>query len=265
MRFTEFDGVLLPTAGVEVSVPRRVNVDLFVAPGGVVIDKDGYQTPYAQQEYSMRFMFTSVTQAATDALFAKLGKWGRLKRTMRDSSVRFANAKLTGIDPPMRNFDSLASIQRVTATWTAEPLWYADTATTVSFTTATSVSLRSNQNGNARATKFVVLTITSSVTSGFNVTITPNSSAYYNEFKYGAGSYGPDRGEFTCSLTYNAAAAGLIVDAGAGTVRSNNADVYANAAKPAGQTALLWLEPGDSVIRFSQSVTGSITFRSAWV
>lgn len=265
MRLTEFDGVSLPANGVDVSVPRAVSVDLLVAAGGAIVDKDVYQTPISQQQYSSRFMYSAVTQSALDALYGKLGKWGRLKRLMRDGSTRFANAKLTNIDAPMNNFDYLASVQKITATWLAEPLWYADTATTVSFTSVTRVSLRSNQQGgNARATKFVVLTITSAITSGFMVTIEPNGASYYGEFTYGNGIYGPLRGEFPCSLTYGASANGLIVDAGAGTVRSNNADVYANASKPNTQTALLWLEPGDSVIRFNQTVSGNIVFRSTW-
>jgi len=29
--------------------------------------------------------------------------------------------------------------------------------------------------------------------------------------------------------------------------------------------ALLWIEPGDNIIRFSQAVSGNIVFRSAWI
>jgi hypothetical protein len=29
--------------------------------------------------------------------------------------------------------------------------------------------------------------------------------------------------------------------------------------------ALLWIEPGDNIIRFSQAATGSLAFRSAWI
>lgn len=263
MRFTDFDGVALPANGVDVTAPRTVNVDLLVAAGGAIIDKDVYQSPIGQQQYSSRFMYSAATQSTLDLLYAKLGKWGRLSRLMRDGSTRFANAKLTSIDAPMNNADYLSSVQRVTATWLAEPLWYSSTVTTVSFNTQTVVSLRNNQNGNARATKFVVLNIFTSVSPGFTVTITPNGGSYYNEFLYGAAAYGPDKGEFSCSLT-NTIGGAFVVDAGAGTIQANNRDIYASFTKPNTQTALLWLEPGDSVLRFSQSVTGSIAFRRAW-
>jgi hypothetical protein len=267
MRFTEFDGVSLPTNGVDVTPPRIVNIDLLQLAGGQMVDKDGFFTPIPSQTYSQRFMYSSVTQANLDALYAKLGKRGKLKRLMRDGSTRFCNAKLTGLEAPMNNFDYLATVQRISATWQAEPLWYADSATTVSFSSVSYVSLRANQNGNARAIKYVVLTVTSVISNPFIIYIEPTGSNYYNETTYGAGTYGPDAGEFASMLAFAGVAAGLVVDAGNNTVKeySSGTNFYAYAYKPATQTALLWLEPGDNIIRFNQAVSGSLTYRKAYV
>lgn len=251
MRITEFAGVTIP-GNQNISNLTRAALDATLRPTGAPqgdYDLYGTTSPWPSQTYDAEFMFTAVTYATLDALLAKVGTRGTLKQLLWDQSTsRQTEAKLISAELSTTVEDKFAGIQRCTCQFRAEPFWYATTATTVSFSSTASVNLTSaNSNlGNARAIKYVVLTITTNLAGATTFTITPTAGT-------------------TAAIQYLTTTSGnLVINAGAHTVYVGATNSYANTSRAATQIPLLFLEPGNSVMTFSRSLSGNIVFRSCY-
>lgn len=250
MRLREFAGVTLPDAQHVSDLTRVVEMAMLKPTGALLGDYDlyGSQSPMSAQTYQADFMFAGATQAGVDALLAKIGARGTLKQTMWDASVRQTEAKLAKVAMATTVEDKHAGVQRVSCEFRAEPLWYAGTATTVSFSSLTSVNVTgaSGNLGNARAIKHLVLTITTHLAGALTISIIPSAGQQ-------------------AAIEYTAATSDtLVIDAGAHTVREGTTDRYAQTSRAATQVPLLFLEPGNSVLSFDIALSGSLVFRSAW-
>lgn len=270
--FTEFNGVYMPPADFNTAMPRAFAQNRLATTGGEgEYDLNGTTNRMTQQSYTHEITVAACNfRAKWDELLGMSRVSGVLKKT-DGTTVRRAQAKITNINETTTPADWARRTQRIGIQFSAEPYWYSDIATTVSFSGVTYVSLRSNGNiGNARAVKHVVLTITSNIATSLTISMNPNTplstGSYYGEFRYGTKRYGENTSLVASSLTYAAPMYGtLVIDAGASTVEVNGVDAYANTTRPATQMALLWMEPGDNILRFSSAATGSLTFRSAWI
>lgn len=268
--FTEFNGVTLPLGNFVTNLNLAFAENRMRTTGGEgEYDLDGNVNPLAQQSYSCEFTLPKCDyDTKYNALKGAMRRRGLLKRA-NYTTIQRATAKVTSIADTTTPSDLFARTKRMTVTFTAEPYWYDDTLTTVSFTSATRVFLTSSYNqGNARAIKYVVLTITSNISTLLTLGISPyGDSAFYGEFDYGDEYYGGiDLGNEASAFTYTGNTSGaFVIDAGNSTVRLAGVDVYANVTLPSTQMALLWLEPGQGEINFNQAVTGSLAFRSAWL
>ncbi len=270
---TEFNSVPLPKANFSLAMPRVFTQNRIAATGAVMgeYDLEGVANRQTQQTYDVEFLVADCDfQAKLDAILGAARRRGLLK--ISDSKqTRQATGKVVSVDETTTMDDWRNKKQRIRMQLACEPQWYADVATTVAFTSATAVSLKTTPNrGNARAIKYVVLTITTSISGSLTITSEPQGDNYYGAPKYGKVKYGSpalgDGSKQTASLVYNAStSAPLVIDAGNATVRVGGVDAYANVVRPSTQMALLWIEPGDNIIRFSQAVSGGLVFRSAWI
>lgn len=273
--FQSFNSVTLPRANFSVDLPRNWAENRMATTGGEgEYDLDGDRTRQTQQSYSCELPVQACDlQAKYDALLSMGRKGGTLRKT-NGQYTRLTTAKITSVRDNSTIENWRARRQSLTVQFTAEPYWYDDLLTTVPFTAATYFSLRNlagGPNGNARAMKYAVLTITSNVTNPLVIDIHPAglindgvNPPYYGTFRYGTRTYGV--AEYPAlQLTYAASTtASLVIDAGNSTVRVGGVDQYANISKPATQMGLFWLEPGDNIVRFNQAVTGNLKFRRAW-
>lgn len=270
--FNEFNGIYMPPAEFNTGIPRAFAQNRIGTTGGEgEYDLDGTRNPMTQQSYTHEISVAACDfQAKWDELLSMARTSGTLKKT-NGSVTRQTRAKISNIADATTVEDWARRSKRIGIQFSAEPYWYSDEEVSVNFTSALYVSLRNTPNaGNTRAVKYVVLTITSNIASSLIISVEPNTpihgGSYYGEFKYGTRVYGQDTSLINSGLTYNAAMYGtLVIDAGNGTVTVNGVDAYANTVRPDTQMALLWLEPGDNIIRFSSAATGNITFRSAWI
>lgn len=250
MRLHEFAGIALPDAQAVSDLTREALTSYLRPTGQPFGDYNlyGASLPFGQQTYRHDFLYSVAAQATIDALFAKIGVRGTLKQTMWDASTRQTEALLVRVSQATTVEDKHAGLQRLSCEFHAEPFWYATTATTVVITSATSVNLTSaNSNlGNARAIKYVVLTITSNLPAATTITITPTTGT-------------------AAAIIYIEASTGtLVIDAGAHTVKLAGVNKYAKTSRADTQVPLLFLEPGNSVLTADNAITGSIVFRSAW-
>jgi len=267
---SEFNGVQFPRGLFSLDQTRVFEQNRMRVTGGEGdYDLNGIRSRLSQQSYSLEFTKPLICQSwasELDAIAASAITSGILKKT-NGSYVRRATAKIVNIKDVSSIFDWKAQRQKLIYQFSADPYWYADLATTRTFTSSTGFNV-TNQ-GNARAIQYVVLTITSNLSNPFTFTVTPlgTSPAYYGAFKYGGRKYSSvNTGYAASSLTYAAATtASLVFDAGNSTVRLNGVDAYQNVTRPATQMALLWLEPGANQIAFNQAVTGNLVFRSCWL
>lgn len=272
--FESFNGIRLESGNFSTGIPRAFAQNRMATTGGQgEYDLNGVRNPMTQQTYSHEFTMKSCDfQTRYDQLFGLSNRRGLLVKTNGPES-RQCTAKIFNISDATTIADYRSQSQRIGMQFTAEPFWYDTVETSVNFAGASYVSLRNTPNrGNARAIKYLVLTIYSNIDSSLTISITPNNpglyGAYYGTFKYGTRRYssGLLTGQVASGITYNAPMYGtLVIDAGNDRVTVNNVDAYANTVRPATQMALLWLEPGDNIIRFSAPATGNVTFRSAWI
>ncbi|HRA66542.1 MAG TPA: hypothetical protein PL187_11015 [Caldilinea sp.] len=270
---TEFNSVPLPKANFSLAMPRAFIQNRIPAAGAVLgeYDLEGASNRQGQQTYDVEFLVADCDfQAKLDAILGAARRRGVLK--ISDSKqARRATGKVVAVDETTTMNDWRDRKQRIRMQIACEPQWYADVATTVTFTSATAVSLKNTPNrGNARAIQFVVLTITSSISGSLTINSEPQGDNYYGTPKYGKVKYGSaaiaDGSKETAQLVYGASTSStLVIDAGNSTVKVGGVDAYANITRPETQMALLWIEPGDNIIRFSQAVSGNIVFRSAWI
>jgi hypothetical protein len=265
-----FNDTPLPRGNFVTQMPRVFAQNRLRIPGAVMGDYDleGIRNRPTQQSYTFEFTVAECdVNTRMDALLGAAQRVGQL-RISNSQQTRRATAKVTNAVDATTMDDWRSRQKRVQVQFDAEPFWYADAPTVVPFTSTTTVLLRNSTAnlGNARAIKYVVLTITSNITAFVNISINPQTGNYYNEFLYGTKFYTADSFAQSAALTYiGYTSAPLVIDAGNSTVRLGGVDVYANTTKPDTQTALLWLEPGDNRISFSQAVSGSISFRNCWV
>lgn len=270
---SEFNSIALPRGNFSLAAPRAFASNRLQPTGALLGDYDleGLGNRLVQQAYQVEFTIAQCdAQARMDALMGVSRRSGTLKIT-NNLQTRRCTAKISAISWSTTIDDWRARQARISLQFSAEPFWYDDVLTTLSFTSQDYINLRAvNNAGNARAIKHLVLTITTSLPGATTIFIEPTGTRYYNEFKYGAQRYGVVSSLIPTSaasqLTYNAAtSAPLVIDAGRATVQMGGLDAYANATKPDTQTALLWLDPGPAVVHFSRIVSGSISWRNCWV
>ncbi len=268
--FTEFNGVRLPLGNFVTNLNLAFAENRTRTTGGEgEYDLDGDTAFLTQQSYSCEFTLPICDyDAKYNALKGAMRRRGLLKRS-NYTTVQRATAKVTSITDTTTPNDLWQRTKRMSVTFTAEPYWYDDLLTTVTFASASRVNLTSQYNrGNARAVKYVVLTITSNINTFLTIGITPYGDAsFYGEGDYGDIYYsGDDLGNEAAALTYTGnTSSTFVINAGNSTVRVGGVDEYDNVTLPATQMALLWLEPGQSEINFNQAVTGTLEFRSAWL
>ncbi len=270
---TEFNSVQLPRGNFSLAMPRTF-IQNRLAPTGAILgeyDLEGLSNRQGQQTYDVEFVVSDCDfQAKLDEILGAARRFGQLKIT-DNAQVRRATAKVVSVAEKTTMDDWRDRKQRIGLQLSCEPQWYDDTLTTVTFTSATRVSLKNTPNrGNARAIKYVVLTITSNISGSMVITSEPQGDNYYNTFKYGQKRYGSSAigsgAKLSSAIAYvGSTTAPLVIDAGNATVRVGGVDAYSNTTRPATQMALLWIEPGDSIVRFSQAATGTLAFRSAWI
>lgn len=270
---TEFNGQALPRGNFSLVLPRTFAANRLRPTGALLgdYDLDGVANRLVQQQYQAEFTVAACdVNAAIDAILGATRRSGLLKIT-DNATTRRATAKVETINDVTTIDDWVSKRTRLAVQFSVEPYWYSESLTTLTFTSSTYVSLRTSYNsGNARAIKYVVLTITSAVAAPLTINVIPTGPYYYGEFLYGVRAYGASTPSNQtvegAQLVYGASTTGtLVINAGASTVQEDGVDVYANVTRPGTQMALLWLDPGPQVMRFSQAVTGTLQFRSCWV
>ena len=268
---SEFNGVQFPRGLFSLDQTRVFDQSRMKVTGGEGdYDLNGIRSRLQQQTYNYEFTRQLPCydfQDSLDAIAASAITSGILKKT-DGRSIRRTTAKIINIKDVSNVLDWRAQRQKLIYQFSAEPYWYNDNATTQSFTASTGFNV--TNRGNARAIKYVVLTITSNVSNPFIFTVTPlgTNVNYYGAFKYGTKKYTLlNTGFAASSLTYAAAtvSASLVIDAGNNTVRVGGVDTYANVTRPATQMALLWLEPGVNQIAFNRAVTGTLVYRDCYL
>lgn len=267
--FTEFNDVTLPLGNFVTNLNLAFAENRTRTTGGEgEYDLDGDNAFLTQQSYSCEFTLPKCDYDTkySDIKYAARGR-GLLKRTNGTVWQR-ATAKVTAITDTTTPSDVYARTKRMSVTFTAEPYWYNDILTTLSFSGVSVLDAHDPGNdGNARAVKYAVLTITSSVVNPFIFATVPASGGYfYGEVDYGEGLFdGTTTGGTESTFTYTAGTSTtLTIDAGNSTVREGSTDKYEEITLPDTQMALFWLEPGGSTFTFNQAVTGTLEFRSAW-
>lgn len=268
--FTEFNGVRLPRWNWVADTSLTFADARMPTTGGMgEYDLYGSDNPLGTQTYRGEFMLPLCDYRTKETeIKGAFRRQGLLKRS-DGTYTQYAVAKVTSSADVTTPADWKRGTKRMSVEFKAEPLWYDDTLTTVSFTSATRVFYHTRPNrGNARAIKNVVLTITSNISTFVTIGVSPyGDAAFYGEDVYGGGYYGGSVSDIEATtLTYTGNTSGpLVFDAGAGTVRLNGVDVYNNVTLPDTQMALLWIEPGGGELNFSQAVTGTLQFRSTWL
>jgi hypothetical protein len=266
---TEFDGVVLNSGfgQNQISINRAVNPSMARILGDGMYDLDGIQSPLIQTEYSATFMDENGDVNAR-ALFQRLGKAGWLKvRTRQYLDSQYTDlmtwAKLTAIDTQQTPTHwQLQDRNPYSLRFSCRPYWYQLSDTTNTFTSQTSRTI--TNNGNTRSS-WLTFYITSAITTSLTIRIGRSSGATYNVPKYGEAIYDATGAQ---TITYNASkAAGptLMIDCRLNNVTLGGNDDYADIVLPSTQTQLGYLYPGSNRITFSQSVSGSIVYRGAYV
>lgn len=243
--------------------------------GGASYDMDGLQTLPSEQTFVARFRDKNpaINWWSLSYTLGRSG-WLAIQTTDTASTSVYNWAKLISLDAEttpdgMANLSALRPYHAYTATWLCSPYWYDTSDTTTTFTAATSAT--ASVGNSTAASNWWTLYITSAITTSLTITISHNSLYTYGTMPYntdpltGAMYLAPT----SQSITYNASkAAGsvLAIDARNNTVTLNGADAYSNIVLPNTQANFGTLYYG-SVTRFtfSQSVTGSIVYRRAYV
>lgn len=265
--FTEFNDVRLPLGNFVTNLNLAFVENRTRTTGGEgEYDLDGDTAFLTQQSYSCEFTLPKCDydDKYDEIRYAARGR-GLLKRN-DGNRIQRATAKVTAITDTTTPSDVYARTKRMSITFTAEPYWYTDALSTVSFGAATSFSADPGNDGNARAIKYAVLSITSGVTNPFTFSTSPMLGGYfYGDVDYGEGLFdGTSTGEET-TVTYTAGTSGtLVFDAGNSTVQESGVDKYDEITLPDTQIPLFFLEPGGTVFEFNQAVTGTLEYRSAW-
>lgn len=265
--FTEFNSVVLPLGNFVANLDLAFAQNRTRTTGGEgEYDLDGDRTPMLQQSYSCEFTLPQCDyDAKYNALKGAMRRRGLLKRS-NYSTVQRATAKVTSITDTTTPNDIFARTKRMTVTFTAEPYWYDDAESGVVFTLA--MSIRPENLGNARAVKFVVLTISSATGTSLEINThgdgdgTPYDEGYYDTFYYDGSDVGNEDGSIEFASPTGST---IIIDAGNSRVTIGGVDSYDEITIPDTQMALLWLEPGVNEITFNQPVTGTLVWRNAWL
>lgn len=214
--------------------------------------------PYGTQDYQHDFWFPYADMVSVDALRAKSGKRGILKKLEWDNSQRETVATLVEVNPTSTFEDNVWRRVRYTCRFAAEPLWYAGGSSTVNFSGVSTVNLTGNNinRGNFRCIKWLILTFTTPITA------TPGAPFYIQ--------IAPTTGLTTRFYFIGNCTNPIVIDCGAQTVLANGVSSYRLTGRPTTQVEFLRLEPGNNVMTFSVNLvtpvnmSGSIQFRHTW-
>lgn len=259
-----FDGVTLNSGfgQNQITIGRAVSPSMARIVGDGMYDLDGLQSPLVQTEYSASFMDQNGDVNAR-AFFQRLGKSGWLTVTSRTGSDVMCWAKLAAIDSQYTpTFWQSQDRNPYTLRFLCRPYWYETSDTTNTFTPTTFRTI--TNAGNARSS-WLTIYITSAITSSLTITITRNSGATYNVPKYNEATYDAMTNQTITYTASKAAGSVLMIDCRLNNVTLNGNDDYANITLPNTATGLGYLYPGSNRFTFSQSVTGYIVYRGAYV
>lgn len=288
--FNEFNGVRITPMNFSTGIPRAFQQNRTVTTGGEgEYDRNGIRNPMTQQTYSHEVTVRACDfQAKWDELLGSAAGEGVLKKT-NGTQTRFTSAKITNIVDATTDNDWAQGAQRIGLQFSAEPYWYDNTLTTTTFSYQSTVIV--NNQGNARALKHAVLTLTPPPTSIYGVAVygqsrysnpsgvyltggvaisitpVPKNAKLYGSMKWGTGKYqGLPGSQAATRLTYPVQATyNLVIDFGKDTIQEAGTDRYSDAVMPCTQAGLLWLEAGKNIVRFSVPVYGMLQFRNTWI
>lgn len=266
--FTEFNGVPIRPINYANAIPRQFAQNRVGATGGEgEYDLEGQRNRMTSQTYTHEVTVASCDfQTKYDALLGSSRTRGVLKKS-NGSKVRRTDprTKIANITDATTIEDWRGGMQRIGLQFNAQPYWYDDALTTVSFTGVS--SFRATNAGNARAIQYVTLTTTSTTGSPLTInTYAQGDAEFYDEGVYDEGIYdGTDLGNEDGQMVLGTITNTMVIDAGNSRITIGGVDAYSQITIPDTQMALLWLEPGVNEIVFNQNMTGTLTFRSAWV
>lgn len=249
------------------SIQRSVSPARARILGGSVYDMDGMYTYPAEQIYTADLADRN-GEFIAKPLYQRLGQYGWLRVYTRAFTIGINWAKLIAIDvnASASEWVTLANNERnyYTLTFACSPFWYRDFDT---ITQINGTGFTLSTDGNARST-YWQLNITSAITNPLTIEFARNTSGTST---YGVAVYGTSQYDATGSqlITYAASKAlgtTLVIDGRTNRVTlSTGANAYGNITLPNTQPNLGYLSPGDTRIRFNQSVTGTLLSRGAYV
>lgn len=267
---TEFRGVKFHGTNPNADLSRAFQVDTL-APTGTPFGSyalDGLKPRMLDQTVTFEFVYPAgyYHQSAVwfDTLLASAQSSGLLKKTDGQRVLQIT-ANITSIQDATTIDDIRNAHKRTSIEFRCEPFWYTDPAKTVTFASATSVALNTEarrNEGNARAIKNLILTITTNIVatelSPFVITFTPAS------------------GTTAVLNIIGSMTAPIVINAGAGSVVANSVNVYRYTSRSAIQQPLIFLEgqqlssggvlqTNNTTISFTSAISGNVSFRDTWI
>ena len=248
MQLLSFNDIDIPDRAVVYEIPAIATVARATVAGARVGGFAlGITHPTRRYRVEGVFVRSNTKPLAVDSLIDQLrgamAAVGVLRQKMRDNTVRRCNAYLVSVNPVHDNVSSATNAQPLALEFESDEFWHDDALTVSDLTSAT--TLYTVNVGSAATTKLKI-TITSAIASTLTITNTTNGEALV----YGAAK---------------SSGAVLVIDADAGTVTVDGANVYGNTSRADTQIALLSLDAGVNKLTFSAAVTGRVEYRGCWV
>ena len=248
MQLLSFNDIDIPDRAVIYEIPAIATVARATVAGARVGGFAlGITHPTRRYRVEGVFVRSNTKPLAVDSVIDQLrgamAAVGVLRQKMRDNTVRRCNAYLVSVNPVHDNVSSATNAQPLALEFESDEFWHDDALAVSDLASAT--TLYAVNVGNAVTTELKI-TITSAIASTLTIANTTNGEALV----YGVAK---------------SSGAVLVIDADAGTVTVDGANVYGNTSRADTQIALLSLDAGVNKLTFSAAVTGRVEYRGCWV